>query len=739
MIKRPLCLIAVLILGIQVLWAGGFRKAKDLKPSPIEKAAVSEETVTVEGTVYRREERPEYQMCYLTENQICLKQQIIYESKILVYIKQHENQTSNLIEIGNKVRLTGKVKFFEPAANPGNFDQKFYYQKQGIHAAVWCKSAEVTDAETWKVREGLAKIRTRWKHMLVSMLGEYYGNCMSAILLGDKSELDESVKELYQKSGIGHVLAISGLHMSFLGMGFYRILRKMGCSFGIAGGLGSLILLLYTSMIGGGISAQRAWCMFVVRVGADIAGRDYDLPTSLAVAAIVITARQPLYLFDAGFLLSFGALVGIAFVYPVFEKLEILPSVFRAGASIQLVLLPILLYYYFELPVYSMILNLLVVPLMSIVMGAGIFGSLLSVFFQTGGKMVLLISKMILWGYEKSAEISVAIPFGRVVTGQPKIGWCMLYYVILFGGCIGMLCCEKRQKKEKTVTVRQQLLRGSYCLGLMLLFCIGCIYSYRKPGELRITVIDVGQGDSIYVRSPSGKKFLIDGGSTSESQVGKYRIAPFLKSQGVAKLDYVFASHGDADHINGIEELLEYQKLGIRIGRLVFPTESVMDEPLWKLAGLAQKEGTQVVKIECGQQITDEEMAINCLAPSADYKGETGNASSMVLELEYGEFQMLFTGDLEGEGEQQLIESGLLKDYDVLKAGHHGSKNSTSEKMLALVLPEFTMISAGKENRYGHPHQEVLNRLEKKGSRIYCTKDTGAITIVTDGKQIKVI
>lgn len=209
MIKRPLCLIAVLILGIQVLWAGGFRKAKDLKPSPIEKASVSEETVTVEGTVYRREERPEYQMCYLTKNQICLKQQIIYESKILVYIKQHENQTSNLIEIGNKVRLTGKVKFFEPAANPGNFDQKFYYQKQGIHVAVWCKSAEVTDAETWKVREGLAKIRTRWKRMLVSMLGEYYGNCMSAILLGDKSELDESVKELYQKSGIGHVLAIN--------------------------------------------------------------------------------------------------------------------------------------------------------------------------------------------------------------------------------------------------------------------------------------------------------------------------------------------------------------------------------------------------------------------------------------------------------------------------------------------------------------------------------------------------
>lgn len=737
MIKRPLCLIAVLILGIQAFRVGGGQKVKDLNPSPIEKTAVSGETVTVEGTVYRREERSEYQMYYLTENQICLKQQIIYESKILVYIKQYENQTSNLIEIGNKVRLTGKVQFFEPAANPGNFDQKFYYQKQGIHAAVWCESAEVMDSKIWKVREGLAKIRIHWKHMLVSTQGEYYGNCMSAILLGDKSDLDESVKELYQKSGIGHVLAISGLHMSFLGMGFYRILRKMGCSFGIAGSFGSLILLLYTSMIGGGISAQRAWCMFVVRVGADITGRDYDLPTSLAVAAVVITARQPLYLFDAGFLLSFGALAGIAFVYPVFEKLDILPLVVRAGASIQLVLLPILLYYYFELPVYSIILNLLVVPLMSIVMGAGIFGSLLSVFFQTGGKMVLLISKMILWGYEKSAEISVAIPFDRVVTGQPRIWWCVLYYVILFGGCIGMLYHQKEQKKEKTI--RQQLRRGSYCIGLIWMFCIGCIYSYRKPGELRITLIDVGQGDSIYVKSPSGKRFLIDGGSTSESQVGKYRIIPFLKSQGAAKLDYVFVSHGDADHINGIEELLEYQKLGIRIECLVFPTESVMDEPLWKLAELAQKERTQVVKIECGQQISDGEMAVKCLAPSGEYKGETGNASSMVLELEYGEFQMLFTGDLEGEGEQQLIESGLLEDYDVLKAGHHGSKNSSSEKMLELVQPEFTMISAGKENRYGHPHQEVLERLGKVGSRIYCTKDTGAITIVTNGRRIKVI
>lgn len=530
MIKRPLCLAAVLILGIQMVLTGVFQMAEDLKPSPLERTAADGDKVILSGIVYKREERPKNQMLYLTDVQIRREEQLINESKILVYIKQNEIQKSNSqnsksISVGNRVMLSGEVHFFENASNPGNFDQKFYYQKQGIHAAVWSEKAEITSGEVWRIQEGLTRLRIHWKNLLTEMLGEYYGNCMSAILLGDKSELDEEVKELYQKSGIGHILAISGLHMSFLGIGLYQLLRKTGISFLPAGTAGILFLFLYTLMVGSGVSSQRALVMFVVRVGADMAGRDYDLPTSLAVSAVIITLRQPLYLFDAGFLLSFGALTGIAVVYPTLDKLAVLPKMLRASVSIHIVLLPILLYYYFEISTYSLILNLLVIPLMSIVLGVGVFGSVIAVFWNGCGGMLLQICKLILWGYEQVAAFTVELPFGRIVLGQPEKRWCVVYYAILFLGCAMLRKMRNSNKMGH--------LKGGFVILYSIIFCLGCMMSHGKAGELRITAIDVGQGDSFYIRTPSGKHYLVDGGSTSESKVGKYRIEPFLKSQGL--------------------------------------------------------------------------------------------------------------------------------------------------------------------------------------------------------------
>lgn len=218
MIKRPLCLAAVLLIGLQAVLVGGFQMAKDLKPSPLELTAEEGRIISLAGTVSRREEKPKYQVYYLTDNQVRMEDQIIKESKILVYIKREESQvTQNKakeedqqnqgIAVGNRIYLTGEVRFFQEASNPGNFDQKFYYQKQGIHASVWAKSAEIVNPEVRRIREGLTVFRCRWKELLISCLGEYYGNSMAAILLGDKSELDGELKELYQKSGIGHILA----------------------------------------------------------------------------------------------------------------------------------------------------------------------------------------------------------------------------------------------------------------------------------------------------------------------------------------------------------------------------------------------------------------------------------------------------------------------------------------------------------------------------------------------------
>lgn len=756
MVKRPLCLAALLFLGIQAVLTGGLHIAEDFQPSGLELAAEEGETLRLRGTVSRREEKQKYRAYYLTDNQVCLDNQIIKESKILVYIKREK---SEIQKIGNRIELTGEVRFFQGAANPGNFDQKFYYQKQGIHACVWADEAKIIESKTWRIREGLTVFRCRWKSLLVDCLGKDYGNRMSAILLGDKSDLDPDLKELYQKSGIGHILAISGLHMSFIGMGFYTCLRKAGVPFVPAGSIGMLFLLLYTLMIGCGVSSLRALVMFMVRIGADMTGRTYDPPTSLSLAAAVIVFWQPLYLLDAGFLLSFGAILGIVLVNPVLETFRTVPGYLCGGLSIHLVLFPIMLYYYFEFPVYSILLNLLVVPLMSAVLGAGIAGSLLALLWKRGGVLLLQICRGILWGYSGVCGLSMKLPFSRVITGQPEKIWMAVYYLFLLGGCIAGMRYKKggseknergsneknnkrfyrktyKKNRETEESVKCRISRGAVFL-LLLAFLLISIRCHGTSGELQVTMLDVGQGDGLYIRTPSGRHFLIDGGSTDISEVGKYRMEPFLKSQGVSALDYIFVSHGDADHLNGIQELLENQYLGVPIRRLVLPTETVLDEALTELAQTAADYGTKVMVIEKGEQVTDGVMKLTCLAPARDYEGEIGNASSMVLELEYQSFHMLFTGDLEGTGEENLAESERLADCSVLKVAHHGSKNSTTDAFLEKTMPEIGLISAGRENRYGHPHAETVRRLEQRGCHLYSTQSCGAVTVITDGKKMR--
>lgn len=735
MIKRPLCLIAVLFLGIQTILTAGFQIAKDLEPSALEMSVKEGENLVLLGKVSRREEKPDYQVYYLTDNQIRLKNQIIKESKILVYIKLEKSQKEQ-IAVGNTIQAEGEVSFFSEATNPGNFNQKFYYQKQGIHALVWADEIKRTDSSEWFVREKLTVLRENWKERLVQDLGEKYGNCMSAILLGDKSELDTEIKDLYQKCGIGHILAISGLHMSFLGIGLYQLLRKLGLGFVSAGGIGITMLLLYTLMIGGGVSSTRALIMFIVRIGADLFGRDYDMLTSLALAAVVIVWRQPLYLLDAGFLLSFGAILGIAVLFPVMKSFSVIPKTLGAGLSIHLILLPVMLYYYYEIPSYSLLLNLLVVPLMSVVLGAGIVGSLLLTISSSAGGIVLQICKGILWLYQFVGNVSIRLPFGRLVIGKPGKIWIVLYYLLLSMFCLLVFGCKKGCRKSGK-TFRTKIFVPILLLGLPIVFCLGSKMGQEKRNEMEVVVLDVGQGDCLYVRTPSGSHYLIDGGSSDVSNVGKYRIEPFLKSKGVGTLDYVFLSHGDEDHLSGVRELLDHQLLGVKIDTLVLPPEQLLDETLTELAGTALENGTKVVTIQCGQKISDAGMVLTCLAPLEDYAGEIGNASSMVLSLQYREFDMLFTGDIEGEGEKALSDSGLLKHYDVLKVAHHGSKNSTSDEFLDQVSPAVALISAGRENRYRHPHEETIEKLESCGSRIYSTQTGGAILLFTDGKKME--
>lgn len=805
-----LCLIVLTVITAAVL-CGEDRLISELRPSPLRSAVPQKETVTVQGRVYRVEPKSESQALYLKDNSIQYQKKIFQESKIIIYADPDLQ-----INMGNIVRAEGRVSFFQEARNPGNFDQKRYYQIQGIHCQVRAKEVRIMDSCVWKWRKGLADFRSMWKEALVSGLGREDGATMGAMLLGEKAEMDQGVKTLYQVNGIGHILAISGLHLSFIGIGMYKILRRITGSYPVGGVFGILFLVLYILMIGFTISAVRAFTMFLFRVGADMTGRHYDAPTALSVAAVAVLLWRPLSLYDGGFWLSFGAVLAILSVVPVVQEgismrvlhsngrkmivqEEDIPvhasrstsvsynglvgvtgnrkgevqsslrpnrkdssmSVYLKGAwghvwqviirgltasiGINLVILPILLYYFFEFPLYSFILNLFVIPLMSVLLFLGMAGSLLALWFAPVSALLFWICSKILWIYKVSCETTLGLPRARLVIGRPDMWQIAVYYGLLLLG-VGLfryvVLVNKREVQEQraiscTLPNGSSLTPQGACITGCLNGCrrIKCttvsmwvvaivilMSRFGETGKLTTVILDMGQGDGIFMRGPEGGTYLVDGGSSDVNRVGQYRLEPFLKSQGVGMLDYVLISHGDNDHMNGVEELIERQNIGVKIGTLVLPVKEVWDEALEELARKARNRGIRVVMIEPGLSIREGEMMLTCIQPgnmeikSEDAESrqenavlgtgstglESGNEASMVLAVQYGEFDMLLTGDVEGEGEMQLIkqleESYLDCTWEVLKVAHHGSKNSATEEFLRKVQPAYAFISAGQEN-----------------------------------------
>ncbi len=681
-------------------------------------------SVSVTGQVYAKSNTSNSQVLYLKNNSITYQNQLYDESKVIVYIEKDKE-----IPIGKTVRLTGNTILFSCARNPGNFDSALYYARQGLYGGIFCEEIANVTGHSNPLKEGLYQCKCAWKESILKTLGEETGGVLSAMLLGETGEMDEMLKERYQAIGIGHILAISGLHISFIGLGLYRIFRKMELGFGPAGFLSLSVLTLYVLMVGWSVSVLRAYIMLVLRIGADVSGRVYDGITALFLCAAITVGLEPLYLTDGGFYMSYGAILGIFLLLPVLEgsfrcRFRWLSGVY-ASLAINLMLFPLILWFYFEFPTYSLLWNLLVIPLMSLVMGFGMLGSLMFVCIRPVGVWCLQICGFILRLFGWVSETGSGLPLARMVWGKPAVHLVVVYYVLLFG----VLWWNKKWKIKGILRRRRWILPLVCVVGISLV-------SYRPNGDLTITMLDVGQGDGIFIESPAGTTYFIDGGSSDEKHVGKYQMESFLKSQGVGKLDYVFLTHGDTDHYNGIVEILERQQVGVRIETLVLPANFRRDEALLELAYLAGKRGVKVGTICAGEKILEGEFSLLCLQPGKE-EALTDNAGSMVLAIRFGEFAMLCTGDVEGQGETSLIPKVRGMDIDVLKVAHHGSKYSTSEEFLEATGPDIALISAGKDNPHGHPHKETLERLDRAGCRILQTAECGAITMQTDGKSLR--
>lgn len=742
MIRRPMCLLCflmMLVLGIADLAGIPLIRGNPL-PASVQSWIKAHPGSEICGEVERYENTEFSQSVYLK------KTYLIYHSKkfpinnVRVFLKKEEE-----LKPGMQIFVKGILKEVEGPTNPGGFDSSQYYACRHIYYFMK-KAVLLKKTSTYSsYHQAMLMVKEKCRQILENTAGKD-APVFEAIVLGEKTGLDPEIRMRYQLAGIVHILAISGLHISILGMGLYKLIKRVGFGIWPAGIFSLAVMLQYGMMTGGSVSTLRAVTMFLIAMGARITGRIYDMPSAVSVTAMMILAESPAYLLDSGFLLSFGCVLGICVAS---ERICALAGAKRKGTKVfcesvalWLVTLPVMLKFFGEASLAGLVLNLAVLPSVGVVLAGGVAAMILGFVSIPTGRVMIFPARVLLFLYERLCELAGRSRWCTWIGGEPEIWQITIYYAILVAVLlIGQYIKESDQTK---ISRKQHILRISGIVLLILSILTLGKQSFRysfKNQTLQITCLDVGQGDGILIRTPDNKHYLIDGGSSSQSELGRYCLLPALKSMGISCLDGIFISHTDKDHLSGVQELLEYMEKGlttIRAAYLVLPGWTEPPEAWTDLASAAQKAGIKTVTGNAGNIIRSGAAAFEILWPESTARGKDVNEEAMVMELTYGDFRMLFTGDIGADTEKKLLSAGCLNDIDCLKVGHHGSGYSSSEEFLKKVKPELSIISCSSTNTYGHPSPETVKRLKDCGSQIEYTMKNGAIILETNGKNLRI-
>ncbi len=711
--KRPMCRLA-LFLMICILLADrlGFSWIWRSPAGPMpQKTARKEERILAEGYVFCQEEKvlDKQIITYLYLKQTILK----IHSKIYPVrtVKCRIEGKQKDLE-GCRIFVNGILTLPKVSGNPGEFHIRNY--ERGRKTDFYIVDTSVKKVLAWPgwTAQGLKKIQTRVEEIIESIYPEKEAGVWKAMILGEKKGLDTRLKEQYQTAGIIHILAISGLHMTMMGMAVWKGLLFIGCSVKVSGLLSFVLLYGYGMIIGEPATAFRALVMFGILAGGKIAGRAYDSATGLSIASMLLLMENPDLLWDGGFQLSVMAVGGLI----CFNSMKVKRKIF-SGGFLWLFSLPVVVYHFYQVSVIGMLCNLLVIPLMPVLLGTGILSVFAGIWNIKAGSILGVFPMILLKTFEWVGASVEKFPFSVWTPGRITKIRSILYYILL--GSICMLYKRNRGKQEKKS--KNILL---WAAGIMSLLMI-----VQAPWNQihEVAVLDVGQGDGIVLQE-NHKGILIDSGSTSRAHVGKQVLIPYLKHQGITEITGIFVTHTDQDHINGIMEVLEEGKKGwLKIGQLFMPVWMEETEVGKELIGKTKRAGGNYTCLEKGDVVEQKNLHMLVIHPQNEDFSREPNDGSLVISCEFYGQRILFTGDLPSTQEEGLLEEIL--PCRILKVGHHGSDLSSDERFLEKIQPEIAVISCGEHNRYGHPGKETLNRLKKTGSRIFRTDQQGAVIL----------
>lgn len=663
----------------------------------------STEKSSVTGMVYLVKEKENNYELYIREDSFGRKRCIVYSDEY--------------IEPGKYVVASGEILDFNEKRNPGEFDLAEYYHSLKIKYRINNSYIHVIDDKNNVIYNWAGRVSRKIDNVYKRICESSYASSFSAMVLGKKDDCDKEFKNLFSLAGIGHILAISGLHISLIGMGLYKLIRRMGCNFLLSMAISTGVILFYGIMTGNSVSTIRAVIMSIAAMYANFVGRTYDMMSAAALSAIIALADSPMLIFNCSFLLSYMAIIGIVYINRAFTTIlnpqKKLTKNFICGLSIQLSTLPITLYFFYKLPLLSVFINLLVIPLMSVVMSSAIFAGISGIFAINLGKFLIGPAVYIMQFFVWLCRLGEKTGWQSYIAGEPALWKIAVYYIMV----IIFIYLSEKKKLFSPIFV---------AFGLTLILI-------KPVPDFETYFIDVGQGDCTYINS-KGTRILIDGGSSTNGRLYEYTLLPFLQSKGCDTLDYIFVSHTDKDHISGIIEILK--KNDFKVKNMVLPDIETTDELYEELYEYSVRKKCNIIKLHKGMSFKFQKMQIQSLGPDKSEIYDDINDASEVLYVSYKNFSILFTGDISQKTEETLIKSGNLKNVTFLKAAHHGSKNSSSPDFLGVVKPKYTIISCGKNNRYGHPHGETLERLEDIGTKVIRTDEAGAIEVLFRDEKV---
>lgn len=632
------------------------------------------------------------------------------------------------LEPGTICYVEGILEEPRPAGNPNVFDYRKYLIHKGMFWQVKVKKLTVIPSpKKFRPVVSIQKIRQKGISYIYEHFPAETAPFAAALVFGDRTEMDPDLMSAYKNLGIVHLLAISGLHVGMLtGMLFYILLR-MKVTREKATDFLIVFLPLYSIVTGASPSVVRACAMMLiglllVRFGTGFKKLSLDI---ISIVFLLYIFISPNAIYDVGFQLSFSIAFSLLLSASFLVKIQSRPFILLICNSFiaQLSSVPFMLYHFYEFSFFGFFANIAYVPFFSVfVLPVTLILFVFHVFPGSFMEPFLGLFNSLLFFVNQVTKAWSLLPLSTITLGRPSPLF-ISFYIILIPLTFSFL--------EKAKTMRKIVL--TLCIPVVLMFFQNLSMIYTVKGE--VTMIDVGQGESILIKMPFNQgTYLIDTGGVLwyEEEEWEQRkepfdpgadiVVPFLKSKGITKLDKLILTHGDIDHIGGAPAILET----IRIKEVVLPASGEPEDLEKEIMQFCQEKGVPIHFASKGDSWMAGGTRFYIL--SSGTARVTGNDQSIVLFVRLGGLDWLFTGDLEVKGESLLKAHFPGLSADVLKIGHHGSKTSTSEAFLDFLNPKIALISAGANNRFGHPNEEILHRLATRKVQIFRTDRHGAVS-----------